>query len=61
MQFEYKLIRHKDMGYAMLKAVRSQSGTIMFWQQITKWYQYYGNLKRFNPDIANVPCLYTHV
>ena len=51
MEFNYKMIRSRSMGYAMF---HRENG---FWHQCTKWYIYLGNLKRFNPS-ANEPCLY---
>ena len=49
--FNYKIIQSRTMGYACFKAVNG------FWQQISKWYWYYGNLKRFCKE-ANEPCYY---
>ena len=49
--FEYTIVHSYSMGYCVMKR---QKG---FWQQITKWYTYYGNLKRYN-KCANEPALY---
>ena len=51
MEFNYKMIRSRSMGYAMFHRAGG------FWQQCTKWYCYVGTLKRFNP-CAHEPCLY---
>ena len=51
MEFEYKIIKSRSMGYALFKKYGS------FWQQISKWYTYYGNLKRYCTK-ANEPSYY---
>lgn len=40
--FEYMIVNSKSHGYCVMKKCNG------FWQQITKWYWYYGNSKRFN-------------
>ena len=52
MKFKYKMVRSRSMGYAMFE------WTGQFWYQVTKWYWYCGNLKRFN-TCALEPCYYT--
>ena len=37
----YMLLNSKSQGYCVLKRCNG------YWQQISKWYRYYGNLKRF--------------
>lgn len=49
--FNYKILHSRTNGYCLLER---QNG---FWQQISKWYWYYGNLKRFCPK-ANRPAYY---
>ena len=50
--FHYLHVNSKSMGHAMFR------WTGQFWHQITKWYVYEGNMKRFNEEIANEPCYY---
>lgn len=57
-QVNYMLNVSKSCGYAIFSAQRSPSGDIMFWQQVTKWYCRYGNLKRFNPKYKDVTMFY---
>lgn len=52
--FKFKIIRSRSMGYALFTF--NDEG--MFWVQSSKWYAYYGNLKRFCLD-ANLPTYYT--
>lgn len=52
--FKFKIVRSRSMGYALYQY--NEEG--QFWQQISKWYEYYGNLKRFCRD-ANMPAYYT--
>ena len=47
----YMIIHSKSRGYALLK----NDGNC--WQQVSKFYAYYGNLKRFVKE-ANNPCFY---
>lgn len=51
MEYYYKMIRSRSMGYAMFHRANG------IWQQCTNWYWYLGNLKRFN-SCANEPCFY---
>lgn len=37
----YMILRSKSQGYCVLKRCNG------FWQQFSKWYWYYGNLKRY--------------
>lgn len=46
---EYKLVYSSSMGYAVFLKYRG------YWQQITKWYTYLGNLERFN-ECAKLAC-----
>lgn len=41
LNFRYKVVRSKSMGYALF--INSDN---LYWTQISKWYKYYGNLKR---------------
>lgn len=52
----YMLLNSKSQGYCILKRVDNGS----FWQQISKWYLYYGNLKRFCKE-ASEPAYYKTV
>lgn len=47
----YMILRSKSQGYSLL--VKTEFGD----QQITKWYSYLGNLKRYVKE-ANEPCFY---
>ena len=47
----YRITRSKSMGYCVEKRCAG------FWMQISKWYVYYGNLKRYC-KYANEPCYY---
>lgn len=49
--YKYKILHSRSMGYCLLER---QNG---FWQQISKWYWYYGNLKRFCAK-SNEPSYY---
>lgn len=51
MGIKYKIIKSKTMGFALFEKCGG------FWQQISKWYVYYGNLKRFCTK-ANEPSYY---
>lgn len=37
---DYRIVQDYCMGYAVGKAVYYPSGTIAFYQQVSKWYQY---------------------
>lgn len=56
MLYKFKILHSNSMGYALFKW--NDEG--YFWGQCTKWYQYLGNLKRFNHD-ANEQCYYSIV
>ena len=56
MMYKFKILHSKSMGYALFK----WNNEALFWTQCTKWYQYLGNLKRFNRE-ANEPCYYSIV
>lgn len=56
MMYKFKILHSKSMGYALFK----WDNEALFWVQYTKWYQYLGNLKRFNYE-ANEPCYYSIV
>ena len=45
------IIHSKSQGYALFKKCNG------FWQQTSKWYWYYGNLKRYCKE-SNNPCYY---
>ncbi len=48
---KYMILHSKSMGYCVLEKHHG------FWQQISKWYCYYGNLKRYC-KYANEPAYY---
>lgn len=50
----YMLLNSKSRGYCILKRCNGS------WQQISKWYRYYGNLKRFCKE-ANETAYYRRV
>lgn len=50
--YEYKLVHSRSRGYAMFKCEHG------VWQQVTKWYTSYKNLKRFTL-YGSMPCLYS--
>lgn len=52
--FKFKIVRSRSMGYALYQYNEESQ----FWEQLSKWYRYYGNLKRFCHD-ANSPAYYT--
>jgi hypothetical protein len=39
----YKIIHNESMGYALFV----YNYEAQMWQQVTKWYRYLGNLKRY--------------
>lgn len=43
---QIRIVKHKDMGYS----VQEYFSDAMFWEQVTPWYKYLGNLKRFHPE-----------
>lgn len=53
--YDYKILHSESMGYSLLKRVKGVG-----WQQISKWYWYFGNLKRFHPE-ANGTVLYQKI
>lgn len=53
MIYNYTILRSKSLGYALCK----WDDEVLCWQQITKWYKYLANLKRFNHE-AKEPCYY---
>lgn len=52
--FKFKIVRSRSRGYALYQYNEESQ----FWEQLSKWYRYYGNLKRFCHD-ANSPAYYT--
>ena len=49
--FNYMILKSRSQGYCVLVKCNG------FWQQISKWYRYYGNLKRYCKE-ANEPAYY---
>lgn len=49
--YNYMILHSKSMGYCVLKRCKG------YWNQISKWYWYYGNLKRYCKE-ANEPAYY---
>lgn len=49
MRYKFKILHSKSMGYALFK----WNDDSLFWVQYTKWYQYLGNLIRFNREVAD--------
>ena len=47
-QYRFMIVHSRSMGFCVMER---QDG---FWQQITKWYKYYGNLRRYNKSANNV-------
>lgn len=39
----YKIMHSESQGYALF----AYNNEAQMWQQVTKWYRYLGNLKRF--------------
>ena len=49
-RFDYMLVRNCTTNqYAYFKR------HLGIWEQCTRWYSHYGNLVRFNPEIAKQP------
>ena len=48
MCYKFKILHSKSNGYALFK----WNEEALFWEQYTKWYQYLGNLIRFNREVA---------
>ena len=40
-QGDYRIEQNQSGEYAVFKAVKSPSGSVQFWQQISRWYLYY--------------------
>lgn len=38
---DYRIEQNESGEYGVFKAVKSPSGSIQFWQQVSRWYIYY--------------------